>query len=135
VGRQSDGISSPASYTLRPVCGIFSIVEPKSELASLASLVVCKRFGNEAIQLDRLLFGDYSAYFWGVQTLGVFAPMVLMMAVLGLKRYKQFTLPGVALASLLVVAGAIPRCGQDAMTAWELLPYSVILNKVQLFLP
>jgi len=62
--------------------------------------------GMDRILLERLFFGDYSTYFWGVQTFGVFAPMLLMMAVLVLKRYEQFTIPGVALASFLVVAGA-----------------------------
>lgn len=62
--------------------------------------------GLERDLLERLFFGDYALFFWGVQTLGVFVPMVLMMAVLGLKRYEPFVIPGVGLASLLVVLGA-----------------------------
>ena len=62
--------------------------------------------GNDRLLLDRLFFGDYALFFWSVQVLGVFVPMLLMMAVLGMKRYQQFTVSGIALASLLVVAGA-----------------------------
>lgn len=56
--------------------------------------------------LEQLFFGDYAGYFWSIQTLGVLIPMLLLMAVLGLKRYQPFTIPGVALASILVVVGA-----------------------------
>lgn len=62
--------------------------------------------GNDRVLLDRLFFGDYAPFFWSVQVLGVLVPMLLMMAVLGMKRYQQFTVPGIALASLLVVVGA-----------------------------
>lgn len=62
--------------------------------------------GMERALLIRLFSGDYAPYFWSVQALGVFVPVVLMMAVLGLKRYERFIIPGIALASFLVVAGA-----------------------------
>ena len=65
------------------------------------------KFENmDKLLLERLFFGDYAGFFWTVQTLGVFIPMILLIAVLALKRYEQFTIPGVAVASLLVVVGA-----------------------------
>jgi hypothetical protein len=62
--------------------------------------------GIEKEYLTRLFFGDYAAMFWTVQSVGVFIPLLLLMAVLGLKHYKQFIIPGVALASLLAIVGA-----------------------------
>jgi Ni/Fe-hydrogenase subunit HybB-like protein len=62
--------------------------------------------GIEKEFLSRLLFGDYAPLFWTVQTIGVFIPALLLMAVLGLKHYRQYTIPGVALASFLVIIGA-----------------------------
>ncbi|MBI1939972.1 MAG: hypothetical protein HYS33_00535, partial [Acidobacteria bacterium] len=62
--------------------------------------------GHEKTLFDRLFFTDYAPYFWGVQTLGVLIPMLLLMAVLGPKGYRRFTIEGVVLASALVVAGA-----------------------------
>jgi Ni/Fe-hydrogenase subunit HybB-like protein len=60
----------------------------------------------EKLLLDRLLYGDYAPYFWTVQVVGVALPMLLMMAVLGPKRYRQFTVPGLGLASFLAIVGA-----------------------------
>ncbi len=62
--------------------------------------------GMEKELLTRLFFGDYAPYFWSVQAVGVFIPLLLLLAVLGVKPCRSFTIPGVALASLLVVAGA-----------------------------
>ena len=62
--------------------------------------------GPEKALLDRLLFGDFALYFWGVQSVGVLFPLLLLIALLTLRRYRQFVIPGVALASFLVVAGA-----------------------------
>jgi Ni/Fe-hydrogenase subunit HybB-like protein len=62
--------------------------------------------GIEKEYLTRLFFGDYATMFWTVQSVGVFIPLLLLMAVLGLKHYKQFIIPGVALASLLAIVGA-----------------------------
>jgi Ni/Fe-hydrogenase subunit HybB-like protein len=62
--------------------------------------------GIEKEYLTRLFFGDYAAMFWTVQSVGVFIPLLLLMAVLGMKRYKQFIIPGVALASFLAIVGA-----------------------------
>jgi Ni/Fe-hydrogenase subunit HybB-like protein len=56
--------------------------------------------------LHQLFFGAYAPVFWSVQTLGVLVPTILLIAVLGPKRYRGFTIPGVALASFLVVVGA-----------------------------
>jgi Ni/Fe-hydrogenase subunit HybB-like protein len=61
---------------------------------------------GEKVLLDRLLFGDYAPYFWVVQVVGVFLPMLLMMGVLGPKRYRHFTIPGLGLASFLAIVGA-----------------------------
>ena len=70
-------------------------------------LTVGYKFQNgEKLLLDRLLTGDYSPYFWTVQVAGVGLPMLLMIAVLGPKRYRQFTIPGLGLASFLVIVGA-----------------------------
>ena len=70
-------------------------------------LTVGYKFQNgEKLLLDRLLYGDYAPYFWTVQVVGVALPMLLMMAVLGPKRYRQFTIPGLGLASFLVIIGA-----------------------------
>lgn len=62
--------------------------------------------GIEKEYLTRLFFGDYAAMFWTVQSIGVFIPLLLLMAVLGMKHYKQFIIPGVALASFLAIVGA-----------------------------
>ena len=70
-------------------------------------LTVAYKFqGGEKLLLERLFFGDYSAYFWTVQVIGVALPMLLMIAVLGPKRYRQFTVPGLGLASFLAIVGA-----------------------------
>jgi molybdopterin-containing oxidoreductase family membrane subunit len=60
----------------------------------------------ERALLDRLFWGDAAPAFWTVQALGVFIPMLLLIVVLGWRRYHGFTIPGVALASLLVIGGA-----------------------------
>ena len=62
--------------------------------------------GAEKEVLERLFYGDYASLFWGVQTLGVFLPMLLLMTVLGLRKYEAFLVPGVATASALVVVCA-----------------------------
>jgi len=56
--------------------------------------------------LARLFVGDYAPFFWTVQMITVFVPAILLIAVLALKRNAQFTIPGVALASFLVIVGA-----------------------------
>src|SRR5664279_1330569 len=61
---------------------------------------------GEKVLLDRLLYGDYAPYFWVVQVVGVALPMLLMMGVLGPKRFRQFTVPGLGLASFLAIVGA-----------------------------
>jgi Ni/Fe-hydrogenase subunit HybB-like protein len=62
--------------------------------------------GSEKVLLDRLFRGDYAPYFWTTQVVGVALPMLLMGAVLGPKRYRQFAIPGLGLASFLVIIGA-----------------------------
>ena len=62
--------------------------------------------GGEKLLLERLFFGDYAGFFWTVQIVGVLIPMLLMIAVLGPQRYRQFTVPGLGLASFLAIMGA-----------------------------
>jgi len=62
--------------------------------------------GPEKVLLDRLFYGDYAPYFWTVQMVGVLLPMMLMTLVLGPKRYRDFTVPGLGVASFMVVIGA-----------------------------
>lgn len=70
-------------------------------------LTVAYKFqGMDKVLLNRLFSGDYAPFFWSVQTVGVFVPTVLMMAILGIRRYHRYTIPGVALAALLIVIGA-----------------------------
>lgn len=70
-------------------------------------LTVAYKFqGGEKVLLDRLFSGDYAPYFWATQVIGVALPMLLMGAVLGPKRYREFAIPGLGLASFLVVVGA-----------------------------
>ena len=62
--------------------------------------------GIDKLLLQRLFIGEYAPLFWTVQAGGVFIPILLLIAILALRRFEQFTIPGVALASLLVVVGA-----------------------------
>jgi Ni/Fe-hydrogenase subunit HybB-like protein len=70
-------------------------------------LTVAYKFqGGEKLLLERLFVGDYAPYFWTVQVIGVGIPLLLMVAVLGPKRYRHFTVPGLGLASFCAVIGA-----------------------------
>jgi Ni/Fe-hydrogenase subunit HybB-like protein len=62
--------------------------------------------GSERMLMQRLFVGDYAVLFWVAQSLCVFIPAALMIAVLGFKRYHRYTIPGVVLSSALVVVGA-----------------------------
>jgi molybdopterin-containing oxidoreductase family membrane subunit len=110
-------------YVLRRVCHLEDYLEPiHFRNLGLLLLSFCLLYlyfnineyltlgykfeGMEKVLLRRLFFGDYAAMFWSVQAVGVFLPMFLMLGVLALKRYRQFTIPGVALAAFLVVVGA-----------------------------
>src|SRR5208337_5234376 len=62
--------------------------------------------GSERLLMERLFVGDYAVLFWVAQSLCVFIPAALMIAVLGLKRYHRYTIPGVVLSSALVIVGA-----------------------------
>jgi Ni/Fe-hydrogenase subunit HybB-like protein len=62
--------------------------------------------GSERLLMQRLFVGDYAVLFWVAQSLCVFIPAALMIAVLGIKRYHRYTIPGVVLSSALVIVGA-----------------------------
>jgi len=62
--------------------------------------------GMERTLLDRLFVGDYAVIFWTAQSVCVFIPLLIMLAVLGLKRYEHFIIPGMVFASGLVIVGA-----------------------------
>ena len=62
--------------------------------------------GSERVLLDRLFSGDFAPIFWTAQVLTIGIPLLLMMAVLGIPRYRGFTIPGVVLSSGLIVIGA-----------------------------
>jgi molybdopterin-containing oxidoreductase family membrane subunit len=62
--------------------------------------------GSERLLMDRLFSGDYAMLFWVAQSLCVFIPAALMIAVLGLKRNQRYTIPAVVLSSVMVVVGA-----------------------------
>ncbi|OFV96480.1 MAG: hypothetical protein A3H28_08970 [Acidobacteria bacterium RIFCSPLOWO2_02_FULL_61_28] len=62
--------------------------------------------GHEKALLDRLFVGEFATLFrimLGLTTLG---PTVLLIAVLGIKRWRHFTIPGTVLAATFVVVGA-----------------------------
>jgi Ni/Fe-hydrogenase subunit HybB-like protein len=62
--------------------------------------------GTERLLMARLFIGDYAVLFWTAQSLCVFIPAAVMIAVLGFKRYQRFTIPGIVLSSGLVIVGA-----------------------------
>ncbi len=62
--------------------------------------------GRERELLNGLFTGEFAGAFWIVQSTGVFIPILLMLTVLGWKRYQHFVVPGVTLASALVIIGA-----------------------------
>lgn len=61
---------------------------------------------SEKVLVQRLLWGEESPLFWGVHLLLVIVPVLLLLTVLTWKRYDEFIIPGVALASALVVVAA-----------------------------
>ncbi|MBZ5533293.1 MAG: polysulfide reductase NrfD [Acidobacteriia bacterium] len=62
--------------------------------------------GMERMLMDRLFTGDYAVLFWVAQSMCVFIPAAVMIAVLGFKRYQRYTIPGVVFSSALVIVGA-----------------------------
>jgi Ni/Fe-hydrogenase subunit HybB-like protein len=62
--------------------------------------------GSERVLIERLFTGDYAVLFWLAQGMCVFVPAALMIAVLGFKRYRCYTVPGVVWSSALVIVGA-----------------------------
>jgi Ni/Fe-hydrogenase subunit HybB-like protein len=60
--------------------------------------------GRELMQ--GLIGGDNALLFWGVQIFGIIIPVLLLITVLALKRYQEFTVAAVGLASGLAVIGA-----------------------------
>ena len=65
-----------------------------------------KLAGGERVLLERLFTGDFAPVFWSAQILTVVVPLLLMIAVLGIPRYRVYTIPGVVLSSGMVVVGA-----------------------------
>jgi Ni/Fe-hydrogenase subunit HybB-like protein len=65
-----------------------------------------KLAGGERVLLERLFIGDFAPIFWTAQFLTVIAPLLLMIAVLGIPKYRGFTIPGIVLSSGMVVIGA-----------------------------
>ena len=65
-----------------------------------------KLAGGERVLLERLFTGDFAPIFWTAQFLTVIAPLLLMVAVLGIPKYRGYTIPGVVLSSGMVVIGA-----------------------------
>ncbi len=62
--------------------------------------------GSERLLMARLFVGDYAVLFWAAQSLCVFIPAALMIAVLGFKRFHRYIIPGVVLSAALVIVGA-----------------------------
>ncbi len=67
---------------------------------------VYKVEGPERLLLHQLFFGDYEVLMWVTQALFIAIPLVMIAAVLTVKRIRQFTPSVVALASVLIVIGA-----------------------------
>jgi len=65
-----------------------------------------KLAGGERVLLERLFTGDFAPIFWTAQFLTVIAPLLLMIAVLGIPRYRSYVIPGVVFSSGMVVIGA-----------------------------
>ena len=65
-----------------------------------------KLAGGERVLLERLFIGDFAPIFWSAQFLTVVAPLLLMIAVLGVPKYRSYTIPGVVMSSGMVVIGA-----------------------------
>lgn len=88
--------------------------------------------GMERLLLDRLFTGDYAVLFWIAQSLCVFLPAALMIAVLGFKRYRCYTIPGVVLSSGMVIVGAwvkryiiiVPTLRSPYLPSGQRLPWS-----------
>lgn len=91
-----------------------------------------KLAGMERLLLDRLFAGDYAMLFWIAQGMCVFVPAALMIAVLGIRRYQCYTIPGVVLASALVIVGAwikryiiiVPTLRSPYLPSGQRLPWS-----------
>jgi molybdopterin-containing oxidoreductase family membrane subunit len=62
--------------------------------------------GPEKLLMHQLFFGDYGLLTWSVLAVGIFIPLVMITGVVTLKRFREFTPPVVALASVLVIIGA-----------------------------
>ena len=110
-------------YVLRRIFRLEAYLEPK-QFRNLGYLVLSfsmlylyfnvneylttgyKFEGSEKALLESLFSGNYSTLFWTGQLVTVAIPMLLMMAVLGVKSLHRFLIPGVALASFLVIIGA-----------------------------
>ena len=59
--------------------------------------------GAEKGLLQGLFFGSYAAYFWSAELLAKPLPILLLIAVLAVRRWRKFIVQGSVLASLFVV--------------------------------
>jgi Ni/Fe-hydrogenase subunit HybB-like protein len=62
--------------------------------------------GPERNLMQQLFFGDYAVMMWATQAVLLFIPLIMIGAVMVLKRLRKFTPIVVALASVLIVIGA-----------------------------
>ena len=62
--------------------------------------------GADKALLDRLFEGDFAPYFKAMLGLTTLGPSLLLVSVLGVKRWKQYTIPGTVTAAAFVVLGA-----------------------------
>ena len=62
--------------------------------------------GSEKQLMHQLFFGDYAVLMWITQALCLIVPLLIIAAVLCIKRLQKFTPPAIALASILIIIGA-----------------------------
>ena len=64
-----------------------------------------KYAGAERGLLDRLYSGEFASHFWIAELLAKPLPLLLLLAVLFVKPWQQYVMPGTILASVFVVVG------------------------------
>jgi Ni/Fe-hydrogenase subunit HybB-like protein len=68
--------------------------------------VIYKVEGPERDLVRELFFGGYALLMWSTQAVMIFIPLIMIAAVLLVKRWQKFTPLVVALASILIIIGA-----------------------------